>query len=712
MTRFYSPYQFIPVNTPRDTATLTEYDKIKAGKVSFVRHDRWDEDSYSGRVVCRLSTISPLVIGTRQEQPDEEEPATVIPYAEGQRLPANSLRGMIASVVESISNSAMRVLSKKEAHEYSVRMQPRNAFRKIGLLMQQKDGQYRLYPFNKFESVPRNKLKGKKSYQHQDNNEQDNWHGQSGIFYLRGYHRDMPNKQKEYFIPWNGKLQNLGKPLLVDEQVVSSLDQELSKAMERNPDFPYLPVGYKRPERNAKKGFVRSGDLVFFDADGSKVTAISYSAIWRRPVGNLYDSLERIDKNLLPWNSGREALTPAEALFGVIEKAGDGGAMDDTARNLASRLRFHDARAESTVTLPEDAILLKILASPKPPSPSMYFRNAQGGYVSKQKLDLSKHKPNGRKRYLPHPDWKTTLNGNKQWETAHENDNRKQKLYCRPIPDNTTYWFHIDFENLSENELDLLRRAITPAPEQAFQHQLGLGKPLGLGQVKVEEIGVFLIDRKSRYGMQGVFAPRYAKAYRKPNEPLTSEYAQEEKAENQENLLTLKEPEQNPLLDSNALQVLRQIGLPKQYMDPDIPVCYPFHSTQARCEETQGFVWYVNNEKSQRSQFLQEVKEHHKLPILDSDTEHWQQTTQGIVDENQQALKLGGLVPKNKRDYSEKEVEEAIERTWPGTRVQEVNLGKGRVVLVTASALKQALENNESVSFPVTEDSTLTLRLE
>ena len=604
MSRFYNPYQFIPFNRDseqeRSRESPKQYEVIEKGEEPHIRHDRWDENGCSGRILCRLEVISPLVIGAHQEQPDENEPATVIPYAEGQRLPANSLRGMIASVAESISNSAMRVLNKREAHEYSVRMRPNSAFRKIGLLLQV-DGQYRLYPLPKFESVPRSQLRQMRSYQHQDNNGLEQWHGKTGIFYLRGYPPDMPNKKKEYFIPWDGNLDSLAKPLAVGNDIVSALNRELAKAIERKPEFPYLPVGYQRPERNAKKGIVRSGDLVFFHAKNSTVTAISYSAIWRCQAGNLYEYLENINKDLLPWNKDRKALTPAEALFGVIEKAADGGVMDNAARNLASRLRFHDAQAEHEVELlgGRQGQLLKILASPKPPSPSMYFHDPQGGYIDKQELNLRQALPNGRKRYLSHPDWETTINNKNKWETAYPDDKktRKQKLYCHPIPSKSKYWFHIDFENLSENELDLLRRAITPAADREYRHQLGLGKPLGLGQVKVEEIGLFLIDRKSRYGLEGVFSARYHKAHIQPDENLPDRYREQIDIRS-ETKKPLKEPEHNPLLDTTALQAMQKIGCP-EYMEENLSVCYPYDASQGQkpYAEKQGFKWFMNNEE-------------------------------------------------------------------------------------------------------------------
>ncbi|WP_456376505.1 hypothetical protein [Thiolapillus sp.] len=141
MTRFYNPYQFIPLNNPGEDR-LRDYEKIAAGQDDFIRHDRWNENALSGRIVCRLETISPLVIGARQTKGDKKAntPGGVEPYRDGQRLPANSLRGMIASVAESISNSAMRVLSEKDMHEYSVRKNMRDSLKAIGLLRKDENG--------------------------------------------------------------------------------------------------------------------------------------------------------------------------------------------------------------------------------------------------------------------------------------------------------------------------------------------------------------------------------------------------------------------------------------------------------------------------------------------------------------------------------------------------------------------------------------------
>jgi len=69
------------------------------------------------------------------------------------------------------------------------------------------------------------------------------------------------------------------------------------------------------------------------------------------------------------------------------------------------------------------------------------------------------------------------------------------------------FYFHIDFENLSKRELGLICYSLAPASD--FHHKIGMGKPLGLGTIRIEPVGIFFVDRQKRYGADSVFAMRY-----------------------------------------------------------------------------------------------------------------------------------------------------------------------------------------------------------
>jgi hypothetical protein len=89
-----------------------------------------------------------------------------------------------------------------------------------------------------------------------------------------------------------------------------------------------------------------------------------------------------------------------------------------------------------------------------------------------------------------------------------------QKNLVTPISARQDFFFHIDFDNLTEEELGLLLYAIEP--DAKFHHKLGMGKPLGLGSVKVQVLGYFRIDRMNRYSVSGLRSQRYSTAALSP----------------------------------------------------------------------------------------------------------------------------------------------------------------------------------------------------
>ncbi|MCA9203058.1 MAG: hypothetical protein KDA59_08430, partial [Planctomycetales bacterium] len=122
---FYNPFHFVPVAKPaldlmpRDALERTPPERNSHAHVT---HDRYvvAPETYSGRIVCKLRLESPTVLGARRDT--SEQPAVVEPYeilaerADGQftlepAIPETSLRGMIGSVFESVSGSALRVLN-------------------------------------------------------------------------------------------------------------------------------------------------------------------------------------------------------------------------------------------------------------------------------------------------------------------------------------------------------------------------------------------------------------------------------------------------------------------------------------------------------------------------------------------------------------------------------------------------------------------------
>lgn len=128
MTEFYLPYQFIPATgkiktAGNETSTATlDFQHIREGLRDHVnaRHDVWLQDKLHGRITCSIKLETPLVVGASHEPigkaPDhgqeDDRQKKVIPYKykDQYAIPANSLRGMVSSVAEAISQSALRIL--------------------------------------------------------------------------------------------------------------------------------------------------------------------------------------------------------------------------------------------------------------------------------------------------------------------------------------------------------------------------------------------------------------------------------------------------------------------------------------------------------------------------------------------------------------------------------------------------------------------------
>jgi len=325
------------------------------------------------------------------------------------------------------------------------------------------------------------------------------------------------------------------------------------------------------------------------------VEIISQSAL-RVLDKEYWPSFAAINPNLVPWHDSRRAtggLTPAELIFGAVEdnktKDGNDGSKNNSETqsfNLATRIRFYDA-----LTLPdceakilEDRTTLKELGAPEPRAKdaqpgqkkefnidsgtiNLYFDKDDKPLTHREvRIALDKQEalyPHGRKFYLLH---KTdAINFKKK---PSDNDDRKSK--CELIDKEQTFFFHIDFDNLSHAELTLLIHALQPDAD--FHHRIGLGKSLGLGIVTVNICDLFIKDFKQRYAQPAATKyHQHKRFYEYRDWQLSSRYKLEKEA-----LQTAGEfqaPEDDSFIDQDSLKLLRQTGK-YQYLNltPDISV--------------------------------------------------------------------------------------------------------------------------------------------
>lgn len=751
---FHNPYHFIPLGNPNiycwPEATQKE---LKENKHS---HDQYHTDKFSGRIVCRLTTKTPLFIGAETKpSTNGREPSEARPFKLNGKhaIPATSLRGMLSSLFESISNSNFRVLHPKKL---SMRRKPNDALSAMGRIV---NGNSQLIPLT-FPTVKNltNGIEFDEKWErvflydpdlpylrvffrrnqiiHTTLSAQEpcylNYHtAQISSYDIR---RETERGTDEYTV---GAMSNAANPDLISESEWLKKNKTEKKAYRRGwlrtlihedrdlpdnvthhvfiPEFnkanptltipqdtincfegladlalesmhlkagkqleslyrilPYTPIGrscdsnppLKIPEdTSCYKTRLQHNDLVFFDVDREgEIVEISFSSIWRQGIkqgGHLLttaDLLSNHDPDLLPYGMKNRSkkLSPVERMFGVVEERdiktstaeeNDDLSANDQAFGFAGKVRigFGLPGTDTPVKVEQNPVTLKELSSPKPPSPAFYLKNKNADfYLSKDKVasNPSDVTLRGRKHYLhalrenndivqltecgrPHS------NGRPPWESKfnnQQNNGNKRRIRVQPIQSDTDFHFEIDFNNLDATELAQLCVTLQPAPK--FEHRLGMGKPLGLGSVKIEPVGLFLINRHQRYAADSTDCDRYHRVWLKDDhaaEQSWPEYLRQHDVtvsctqtfNDMFGKLVQKGLAELAETGADIKRALQLLGDP-QYIG--IPVHYPIAKNGTL--ENKHFEWFGNNDKHSKKPLTSITADTTEIPPLKKNNRH------------------------------------------------------------------------------------------
>lgn len=252
-------------------------------------------------------------------------------------------------------------------------------------------------------------------------------------------------------------------------------------------------------------GCLADGKPVFYTAVGSQVTCFGHCPNFRIPARQKIGSVERA---VTPFDMIPEALLEgsepdlADALFGWVEDREDGVGPK---KQCAGRVFFGDAQytgSRAGVWYRPQPIIPHTLSGPKPSTFQHYL-------VQDRRQN---HDPD-RKETLAHyatPRGETGIRGHKLYWTRGENppieasakelEHESQLTRITPLKPGVSFTFKVRFENLRVEELGALWWALAlPAGEgQTLCHRLGMGKPLGMGAVKLTPT-LHLTDRTARY---------------------------------------------------------------------------------------------------------------------------------------------------------------------------------------------------------------------
>lgn len=481
---FHNPYNFIP-SLPRDEKDPELGDKIPVG------HDGYYRDYWSGKIVCELTTITPLLIpDAAKAKTDSKEPLHKIypmrivndkPY-----LPPTSLKGMLRNAYEAVTNSRFGVLAE-HGDRLAYRMSAKNVDVVPGRVEKNDKGELMLRVMEETEVIgyaaklPRypRQVKGKerdnfplKYHQTQEypkhgdrvwvrlnpqgkNPEKSvitriakarpngNGDWREGWVYIsnenikwKKYERVFLRSDEDLLIPVTPAHQQLWRELITNYR--QAHEKDLQERRDRKIDYDFYEgddpgkTAWSRHIYEPGAEELKEGTLCYIEFDENKeIEALLPVIISRR----FYDESPRelLDPSLHPAAKIAE-LSPADRVFGWVNQQGDGAYRGQL---RVREINYNSCAGESPIAeFPDPGLPLAILGEPKPQQARFYLAKNQQGEPLEPGMDKKdayqgKQHLRGRKIYPHHQ--KTGENG--VWENPQEDRTQKQgsrQEYRRP----------------------------------------------------------------------------------------------------------------------------------------------------------------------------------------------------------------------------------------------------------------------------------------
>lgn len=543
-----APYNFIPlpetiVRAVQDANELPD-------------HNRYYPDRHTGYFEVVLTTRAPLYVRCpliidrflQQERGEDasrpfREQARNTPdffYTKDPRspvIPGSSLRGMLRNVLEIVSYSKVQRVANKQlfyrtVDNTAVGRHYRNRMTgkvETGFLIRTGNGF--VIKVCQMARVSRKLLghpRGSNLYDSNNQNKVPRWDGKPRQW-ISVWVQLSPNQRFVTRIEYeSGKLQPCRKGFLVITGDVPNKKKEFV-FLEPEPNAELVPVSEdileqfhdddqitqwqerafpkNRPSKDCRErdGFIRKhwrdlpnhGDPVFFLRENGKLVFFGRAGMFRLPY-------KKSPLNFVPDELRKaEDIDYAEAIFGYT-KGEQGSSSDEKRRAYAGRVFVTDATLitqDGDIWFSKEPIVPKILSSPKPTAFQHYLVQTQPD--EQRNLKHYGSEPvketviRGHKRY-----WLQNNPSRQQIEDRNAANNSTQHTQLKPVKAGVQFKFRIYFENLSDEELGALCWTLHPFTPQndkvEYCHQLGMGKPFGMGAVKLEAT-LYLTDRHKRY---------------------------------------------------------------------------------------------------------------------------------------------------------------------------------------------------------------------
>ena len=492
---FVNPYNFVSIDRK----------KIKQENIEETYKDK--EELHTGYLDCVLVAKTPLAI---PDLPEGEEYGGESKHdffsingndQKNPMIPGSSLRGMIRSVYETITESCLSTM-KPDTHLFS-RAGAEQHY-KPGIL-KEKDGEWKLYTVKEIYKIPdknaykkekKIKVKMKLSYRTEIENGVRYLVADDNTKFRMGDSVEKPkiesgtyvsnlsldNKSDQYvYVGEAFSNKRFERVFKIDEEISDLRENAVKTAMQLleetlkvyrstaiNKMYPDEHTGYADYEYAKKEKKVIP---IWYQKDQkTKKVKLSMACIGR--IG-YYTTLDDLVKKKVPCQN-RKKLCSACNLFGMAREEAVGG-----------RVRITDARAKGEVKWQKN-VKLKTLATPRYSYWPFYAKTNSFKYPTD--YENPEVEIRGRKYYWHIPEAAHNKNIYRDLRKEEDINQNMQSGYFDLADTGSGFEFRIYYNEITTVQLDELKWTLCLGENQLngnLCHKLGRGKPLGLGSVKV-----------------------------------------------------------------------------------------------------------------------------------------------------------------------------------------------------------------------------------
>lgn len=465
--KFVNPYNFVPTDAPK----------------RFIDAEAISENKHTGVFFCRLITRTPLSIPDTAEQSGDNAPYPFLTVDGNKIVPGSSLRGVIRSIYETVTNSCMATVEENDV--ITARADPKSAF-KPALLIREKNEEWNLYSAQSAPLIVREgtvtngtiHVQGKDYHWGDpvlidDSNKLKRYPSDLRPYapenlkpgYKKGYlflGEAFGNKHAEGIFFKENKINGHSSEYIsrLDEVYAAYNDSSINRSLYTNANGKKnikAHYGYQGYEYAKKNGVIP----IWYQITAEGKIHLSFAAIGRMAYDNSLSSIYNVGKPC----RNRNNVCKACALFGMIGE-----------KSLGSKVRFTDGICVSDPGT-MDNVLLKELGSPKPSY--LPFYTEEGKNYDQQGIRIR-----GRKFYWHNPKAASDANvykGDPKGDTSRSSRVELQNSGAE-------YTFKVYYDKVTEQQRNELAWALTLGDnDKDGKHciKIGHGKPLGLGSAKI-----------------------------------------------------------------------------------------------------------------------------------------------------------------------------------------------------------------------------------